>query len=135
MLNNFNINDIHTDTDKFYTFIGNEDFIDDNGYPRTHKDTKLVLAKACANKKSRQLSNKNLQYRYYIKTNPLKILYNPIEIHSVQNNNKHEYSHLHKIYKNEWVLTEVTESIFNKYTEFLKTKSLNWLKAAQKEIA
>lgn len=134
MSNNFSIVNNDMDLYKFYTFTGNEDFVDENGYPRTHKENAQVLAKACANKKSRQLTNKNLYYRFYIKTTPLKVLYNPIEIHSVQDNNKHEYSHLHKTYKNEWVFTEVTESIFHKYIEFLKTKSLNWLKAAQKEI-
>ena len=124
MSDNFVVNN-STIANKFYTIVGNEDFLDETGF---------VLAKAIQNKKPRQLTNKNFQYRYYVKTNPLKILYNPIETHSVQDNNKHEYSHLHKTYKNEWILTEVTESVFNKYKEFLKTKSLNWLKSAQHEI-
>lgn len=131
---NFSMNSDNIESYKFYTILGNEDFIDKNGYPRVYQESKSVFAKACANKKSRQLTNKSLCYRYYIKTNPLKILYNPIEIYSIQNNNKYEYSHIHKTYKTEWALTEVTESVFNKYVEFLKTKSLNWLKAAQKEI-
>jgi hypothetical protein len=134
MPDNFVINNSAI-ANRFYTIVGHEDFLDENGYPRINNETDFVLAKAIQNKKPRQLTNKNFQYRYYVKTNPLKILYNPIEIHSVQDNNKHEYSHLHKTYKNEWVLTEVTESVFNKYKEFLKTKSLNWLKAAQQEIA
>ena len=129
------IADNNINTNLYYTIHGKEDFLDDKGYPRAHKETAIVLAKAIQNKKSRQLTNKNYQYRYYVKANPLKILYNPTTVHSIQDNNKHEYSHLHKTYKNEWALIEVTESIFNKYKEFLKTKSLNWLKAAQKELS
>lgn len=117
---------------KLYTLIGSESFIDDDGFPRLSTENHEVYAKAIKNKPGKKF-NSDIQYRFYIKTDPNKNICNPIEIHSSIKNKKNT-AFLNKICKNEEIFTEVTPQIFDHYINFLKTKNIRWLDNAQREL-
>lgn len=123
-------NNTLSDTTKFYTLRGHESYVDDQGFPRLSTDGDKVFAKCIKNKLSKAFGGET-QYRFYIKTDPNKIVFNPIELYSVQKSN---LSFLNKICKSETVFTEVSESIFNQYINFLKTGHTQWLNSAQREL-
>ena len=116
---------------KLYTLIGQETYIDDDGCPRVEIENNMVFAKVVQNKPSKTFNNGH-QYRFYIKTNPNKIIHNPVETYSLKEKDSHAF--LNKVCKAETVFTEVTQSIFNQYINFLKTKSIRWLDSAQREL-
>lgn len=120
--------------DKFYTVYGLESFIDDNGDPRTTQDSDKIYAKAIKSYSSKDIHNKNLQYRYYILTDSNNNLYNPIEESSLLSITTKNQSYINKVCKNEQIFTEVTHSTFNQYVSFLRTKSKKFLVSAQREI-
>jgi hypothetical protein len=123
-----------TTEDKFYTINGLESFIDDNGDPRTTKESDSVYAKAIKSYSSKDLYNKTLQYRYYILTDSNNNLYNPIEESSLLSITTKNQSYINKVCKNEQIFTEVSQNIFSQYISFLRTKSKKFLISAQREI-
>ena len=129
-LENFSTNQKMPDSYLFYTLQGDEDYIDDSGYPRLDKDGHKVFAKCIKNKPSKNFGGE-LQYRFYIKTDPNKIIINPIKKYSIE---KSKSTFLNKTCKSEDIFTEVSESIFNQYMNFLKSKNTKWLNNAQREI-
>jgi len=118
--------------EKLYTLIGNENYLDDQGFPRSSVDADTVFAKAVKNKLNKKF-NSDIQYRFYIKTDPNKNIHNPIKIYSSLKD-KSNRSFLNKVCKSEVVFTEVTQSIFNQYINFLKTQNTQWLESAQREL-
>jgi len=119
---------------EYYTLLGMHDFLDDSGYPRLDNDANNSYAKLVNNKPSKLSTDKKLYNRYYIKVNPNNQITNPIEIYSEKNNDLSARPFINKICKKESSYKEVTQSIFNKYIEFLKTKKLQWLKDAQRDL-
>jgi hypothetical protein len=103
-------------TVEYYTFIGHEDFIDDDNYPRIKKEEdNRILAK----KKIRE----NGSTRYSIKLDSsTRKLFNPImyDINSKLENVKP-------------VFKSVNSKTFNLYINFLKTKNQSWLLNAERE--
>lgn len=116
---------------KLYTLMGYEAYTDDNGYPRLSIENERVFAKAIQNKKGKSF-NSEMQYRFYIRTDPNKKIYDPVVIHSTTDKNPSSF--LNKICKTETVFTEVSEYIFNQYITFLKTKNQQLLVNAQREL-
>jgi hypothetical protein len=116
---------------KFYTLIGKESYIDEDGFPRLETENSLVFAKAIKNKLSKKF-NEDTQYRFYIKTDPNKNIHNPIELYTTKDKNNRSF--LNKICKTETTFTEVTQNIFNQYINFLKTRNTRWLDQAQREL-
>jgi hypothetical protein len=129
-LQDFNIKQTDPDT-KLYTVEGSQDFYDDDGAPRLYIETPKTFAKAIKNKQSKHMSNAVYGYRFYIKTDPNKNIVDPVKLHTIE---KHKPSFIDKICKTESGFREVSESIFNKYINYLKTKSSQWLISAQREI-
>lgn len=120
-----NIDDFKTDQDqvydiKLYTIMGSEAFLDESGYPRLRTESENVCAKAIKNKKGKAM-NSPFFYRFYIKTDPNKQPFNPIDTHAVLD--KQQHSFLNKICKTEYSFTEVSENAFNSYIDFLRTKN------------
>jgi len=111
----------------YYTTFKHHSFIDDNGFPRLDEDSDLVYAKTIKNKKRKDLRDTNLYPSFYIKTDPQKNIFNPFS-------SPNKGSFIDKTCKNSISFTEVTESIFNKYINFLKTENTTWLLNAQREI-
>lgn len=118
---------------KYYTKKGYEDYLDENDFPRLKVESSQTFAKAVKEKPNKKFNiAKNLSYSFYIKADPNKNLYNPIELHSIEP--KIKSSFINKICKSELVFIQVPESVFNKYLNFLKTESTKWLSEAQREI-
>lgn len=118
---------------KLYTKKTDAEFTDDSNYPRLSVDSDKVYAKAVRDKPSKNFRDKNrVGYSYYIKSAPNKILFNPIELHTIEP--KLAKSFLNKICKTELMFLEVSESVFNMYLNFLKTENTQWLVKAQREI-
>lgn len=104
------------ETIESYTFIGFEDFIDDNNYPRINQDNDTrVLAK----KKIRE----NGSVRYSIKLDSSsRRLFNPLV-----------YDINAKLQNIKPVFKSVNHKTFNLYIVFLKTKNQAWLLNAERE--
>jgi hypothetical protein len=118
---------------KFYTKKGEESFVDEDKNFRSSKESPQVYAKAIRKRLSKNFAgNKNLAYAYYIKSDPSRNLFNPMDLYSIEP--KVKKSFINKVCKTELVFTEVTESIFNKYLTFLRTENIKWLQDAQREI-
>ena len=132
----FNISHNQSNLDievRLYTKAGDQDFIDDNNNPRLNQENDKVYAKAVKDKPSKDLTNKSPRgFTYYIKADPNKNLHNPTELYSVQS--KTPKSFLNKVCKSELSFLEVSESVFNKYINFLKTENAQWLTNAQREV-
>jgi len=120
--------------EQYYCNFGIEDYIDDNGYARLNTLTKDVVAKAVCNKKSKHFTDNLSYYRYYVKMSPNMELFNPIKIHSTENNNKQEFTYINKVCKGTWDFKEVDKLIFDQYLLFLKTKNLKTFKDIQRQI-
>jgi len=122
----------HECQEKLYTLIGDESYIDEEGFPRANTESSNVYAKAVKNKLGKKF-NSDTQYRFYIKTDPNKNIINPIKIHSsiTEKNNR---SFLNKICKSETIFTEVSQHIFDQYINFLKSQNIQWLDNAQREL-
>lgn len=116
---------------KLYTLLGQETSIDEDGFPRVDTENDKVFAKALKNKLPKKFLSDSPSYSFFIKTDPNNNIVNPIEVYSIQKTNS---NFLNKICKSESKFTEVTESIFNKYINFLKTSNLKWLNSAQREL-
>lgn len=117
---------------KLYTKKGQESYIDDDGNYRLSVENDHVYAKAIKNKLPKHVTNNNIFFSYYIKTQPNKIVYNPLDKLTIEP--KIPKSFINKICKSELVFTEVPENVFKKYLTFLRTESLQWLNDVQREI-
>ena len=119
---------------KFYTKKGEESFVDEDKNFRSSTESPQVYAKAIRKRLSKNFAgNKNLAYAYYIKSDPSRNLFNPMDLYSIEP--KVKKSFINKVCKTELVFTEVTESIFNKYLTFLRTENIKWLQDAQRRLS
>lgn len=131
----FNNAQINTQDDKFYCLAGYEDYIDSEGYPRSHHINDNTVAKIVFSKKPKHFADTaNKSYgRYYIKLDPNSKIFNPKKILS-SIEEKNSLNFINNVCKNEWSFQEVTPQIFQKYITFLKTQNLSWLKDAQRDL-
>lgn len=117
-----------------YGLMGNEDFIDDKGNPRISNDQdKRVMARAIPNKPSKHMVNTQMQYRFYLKINNDNTIHNPINIASSVKDKK-PFDFINNTCKSGSDFKEVSQSVFDKYITFLRTKNNRWLNAAQREL-
>lgn len=120
--------------EKYYSLIGDHDFIDNDGYPRiTDKNNQKIVAKAIKNKKERSVISENVFYSYFIKTNPKLEVYNPVKTLSTVKD-KPQNNYIEKVCKNEWTFKEVDKNIFNKYISFLLSKETRLLKDIERDL-
>lgn len=132
----FTIQKKTTDNDQnlLYGLMGEEDFLDDSGNPRIKSDDNpKIMAKAIKTKLSKHMTESRISLRYYIRTKPNNIIYNPIKIESSVKD-KETFNFINNTCKNNIDFKEVTQSIFDKYLTFLRTKNVRWLNAAQREL-
>lgn len=111
----------------YFTIAKYQSFADDQGFPRLNEDSEHVYAKIINNKRRKSLQDNTLYPSFYIRTDPNKNIINPF----YENSKK---SFINKTCKGSINFSEVTESIFNKYINFLKTENPMWLSNAQREI-
>lgn len=117
---------------KYYTTVTYQEFTDDNEFYRTNKDCDKVFAKAIKYGMSKNLANDQpIQFRYYVRGNSQKQLFDPFPRYSL---NGKKSSFIDKICKGNNTFVEVTQSVFDKYINFLKTENNQWLLKAQREV-
>jgi hypothetical protein len=133
-----NIHKIKDDTVQsvYYTLSGHEDFLDSEGNPVRSKLDNSVYAKALKNKppkafKANTLDLEAVQYSYYVKASPNRILVNPIKTFA-QPVKKANF--IDSVCKNKELFIQVNKAIFDKYLNFLRTQNMKWLTDAQREI-
>jgi hypothetical protein len=112
--------------------------IDNFGNYLLSKETNNVYAKAIKNRPSKSFNKTSspidqLSYRYYIRINPDKSPFNPLETHSSLENTK-RYNFVDSICKTGKTFLEVNQSTFNKYLAFLRTQNIRWLKEIIRDI-
>lgn len=106
--------------DKFYTLLGEHDFIDENDFTRTSSETPKTYAKSISGKRE----------KYYIKTGSYGKIYNPMGMFAEGKANKF----VAKLGKKEFEFKEVNYKIFEMYIKFLSTKNIAWLNNAEREL-
>lgn len=117
-----------------YCLVGHEDFTDDKGNPRiTNDQDNRVMAIAIPNKPSKHMINTQMQYRFYIRMNNDETIHNPVPIASTVKDKK-PFDFINNTCKGGSSFKEVSQSVFDKYVTFLKTKNNRWLNAAQREL-
>jgi hypothetical protein len=119
----------------YYTLIGDEDFLDEYGNPAKKSLDNSVCAKAVKNKPPKAFQSNTLNnsagFSYYIKASPNRVLHNPVSLYST---NSSKPSFIDSVCKKDKAFIEVNKAIFDKYLTFLKTKNIQWLTEAQREI-
>lgn len=117
---------------KYYCCSGKEDFIDEDGYPRSENENNTeVVAKALSNKKPKHFNDKIAHYRFYIKMSPDKQPFNPVELHSSL---KDKSTFINQTCKGTWIFKEVDKSVFDLYLKFLKSKNQKYLKDIGRQL-
>ena len=108
---------------KYYTVIGQHDFMDDDKYPMldTADDNKLVAEKIKYN---------DGREAFYVRVGTYGKLYNPIGMYSEGRLKKY----MAKFGKKEWTMKKVNPKVFEFYVSFLKTKNLAWFNNAEREM-
>ncbi len=111
-----------------YTFLGEHDLIDNNGYPildLSYDEDIFENPDAYAIK-----IIKGEKTNYYVKRGKYGKLFNPIGMYS-EGRKKQQMRHAGRP---EWRLETTNEKIFTYYINFLKTKNLAWLNNAEREV-
>lgn len=117
---------------KYYTTLNNQDYIDDDGFPRLATDSNKVFAKAVKEVKSKNILERSpSHFRYYVRIEPNRSLHDPLTRNSIVSNRT---SFVDKICKSENSFMEVNQSVFDKYTNYLKTQNNKWLTDATREV-
>lgn len=108
---------------KFYTIIGDEDYLDDDMNPRLKQDNNKTIAKALKR-------SDNLSYRYFIKIGAYGKIYNPVSIYDPDSK---QPKFMTRVRKSEWEFQEVSPKVFDYYINFLRTKNVAWFNNAERE--
>jgi hypothetical protein len=110
-----------TDTN-YYCMTGSENYTDGDGFPRSEKDGKNVLAK--------RVSKTDSQPQYFIKISNSNKLFNPLG----SGLDEKSYSIVDNVCRPSDKFRSVNEKVFNLYLNFLSTKNISWLTRAEREI-
>jgi PBP1b-binding outer membrane lipoprotein LpoB len=110
-----------TDEDRFYTVLGEQEFIDSDGYSRATLDSNNIYAKAI---------NAEGGTQYFVKCNRYGKLFNPSGMFTEGNHKRFNKM----IGANEFNFKRVNLRIFELYTSFLKTRNIAWLNNAEREM-
>jgi len=113
--------DQKVDSDKYYGFANDYDFIDNTNNPRLNKDSDRTLAK--------KILREDGTYKFFVKTNASKKLFNPMAIYGKAEIGS---TFLDKTCK-DFKFKSVNKKIFDLYINFLRTKNLSWLYNAERE--
>jgi hypothetical protein len=115
---------------EYYTVLGQEDFVDDDGFPRIDSpESSKVYAKCIRNKLNKNFTGHN-KFRFYIAVKANNKPYNPVNVKEIPE----AYGFVNKVCKGGINFTEVNQNIFQKYIEFLKSKNTRWLLDIEREV-
>lgn len=106
----------------YYCLIGNEDNLDQNGFPVVNKDSKLVLAK--------RIDQTDASPQYYIKISHQNKLFNPLD----SGLEDRSYSIVDNVCRPSDKFKSVNSNVFNMYLKFLSSKNTTWLNKAEREM-
>jgi len=106
----------------YYCIKDQEDFIDEEGYPRSNNDSKKVLAKKIIKRES--------QPQYYIKISNNNKLFNPLS----SGLEEKSYSIVDNVCRPSDKFRSVNNKVFMLYLSFLMSKNITWLTKAEREI-
>lgn len=106
----------------YYCLVGNEDNLDDNGFPVVTKDSKLVLAK--------RVDQTDSQPQYYVKISNQNKLFNPLD----SGLEDKAYSIVDNVCRPADKFKSVNANVFNLYLNFLSSKNTSWLNKAEREM-
>jgi hypothetical protein len=112
-----------SNSNAYYTIVGNHDYMDENNNPRCEtEDSVNVLAK--------RIYRDNGTSRYSIKVDNNGKIYNPLSIYD----DVKQTSFLDRVCRAQNKYRDVNYKAFEMYLQFLKTKNLAWLHNAEREI-
>lgn len=107
---------------KFFTFIGEHDFLDEQKNPRsTTEENEKTLAKL--------IIREDNSKKFMIKVDATYKPYNPISIYG----NKQAYKKMDKT-RPESKFISVNQEAFNNYVNFLRTRIVSWLHNTERSI-
>lgn len=109
---------VHTN-DEFYTYIGEEDYIDEQNNPRLHNDNDKTLAK--------KICRDNGSYKLMIKCDSYNKPCDPTNPIGPTNRTVSSY-------KNGYKFISVNNKAFEYYIRFLQTKNKSWLLNTEREL-
>lgn len=115
---------------EYYTFNGNHDFLDEDGFPRVNNPNSDKVYAKCLRNKLTKTFGANSQFRFYICVNASNKPFNPINNETIPEPNKF----VNKVCKGGSKFIEVNQAVFQKYLEFLKTKNTRWLVDLEREV-
>ena len=120
--------------EQYFCLAGQEDFLDENGFPRvSNKDDGRVAAKIAMNKRPKQVTANQIYKSYFIKVNPALNVYNPVQ-HLIFVKDKNTNQFINAVCKNEWTFIEVDINLFNKYLYFLQTGNSKLIKNIERDL-
>ena len=113
-----------------YTYKGEHDFEDEDGYPmlEVDEDDGIVDLFKTVNAYALKIE-RGERIQHYVKRGKEGKLYNPIGLYATGNAGKQ----LRHAGKPLWELKATSERVFNFYIQFLKTTNLAWLTNAERE--
>jgi hypothetical protein len=106
----------------YYTVAGDQDFNDQDEYPRREQDDIKVYAKT--------LLRKDGSYKYMCKTVTTGKLYDAVAKYGV----KEDVQFLDRVCRSNDKFKEVNHKVFSLYIKFLKTKNKGYLLNAEREL-
>lgn len=107
----------------YYTVIGQEDFIDTNGFPRSNNESQNKTF-------AKKIIKNDGKIKYCIKIGSNNKLINPISIYGQEKNT----SFLDSVCRANNKFIDVNLKTFELYIQFLKTKNTSWLYNAEREL-
>ena len=122
------------ETNKYYTLLGKQDFIDEDGLPRLNTESDQIYAKCSLSQKPKQmvatteLGVEKNSYKYYIAKNAKGEIYDPNESYQPK------ASFIDTVCKDSNRLMQVNQYVFNKYLNFLKTNNSAWIREANRDL-
>ena len=108
-------------TTEYYTIVGSEEFVDDQGYPKIANESKNTFAK--------KTTRKNGSMKYSIRLNNSGKLSNPTSVYGQEK----DQTFLDKVCRSNDRFKEVNQKVFDLYMNFLKTKNIAYLNNAERE--
>jgi hypothetical protein len=108
---------------EYYTIIGQQDFVDNNGYPRIETDSSNKIV-------AKKIIKTDGKTRYAIKIGVNNKLINPVSIYGEEK----QSSFLDSVCRASNKFIDVNPKTFELYLNFLKTKNTSWLYNAEREL-
>lgn len=107
--------------EKYYTLIGEENFLQDGHAMREHDDDRVY---------AKRIQRKDGSFKNLIKLTKNSKLYNPMSIYGQEKNS----NFLDRTCKSNIKFKIVNDKAFEWYLKFLSTKNISWLYNAEREI-